>query len=78
MEKLIITAAICGAEVTKAQNEAVPYTVEEMVREAKSAYDAGAAILHIHVREETAPPPRAVTASRSSWTPSVRSCPMSS
>lgn len=25
MEKLIITAAICGAEVTKAQNEAVPY-----------------------------------------------------
>ena len=27
MEKLIITAAICGAEVTKAQNEAVPYTL---------------------------------------------------
>ena len=24
MEKLIITAAICGAEVTKAQNAAVP------------------------------------------------------
>ena len=52
MEKLIITAAICGAEVTKAQNPAVPYTVEEMVREAKSAYEAGAAILHIHVRED--------------------------
>ena len=30
MEKLIITAAICGAEVTKAQNPAVPYTVEEI------------------------------------------------
>ena len=26
MEKLIITAAICGAEVTKEQNPAVPYT----------------------------------------------------
>ena len=52
MEKLIITAAICGAEVTKAQNPAVPYTIEEMVREAKSAYEAGAAILHIHVRED--------------------------
>ena len=52
MEKLIITAAICGAEVTKEQNPAVPYTVEEMVREAKSAYEAGAAILHIHVRED--------------------------
>ena len=32
MEKLIITAAICGAEVTKEHNPAVPYTVEEMVR----------------------------------------------
>ena len=35
MEKLIITAAICGAEVTKKHNPAVPYTVEEMVREEK-------------------------------------------
>ena len=26
MEKLIITAAICGAEVTKKHNPAVPYT----------------------------------------------------
>ena len=56
MEKLIITAAICGAEVTKEQNPAVPYTVEEMVREAKSAYEAGAAILHIHVREDDGTP----------------------
>ncbi len=60
MEKLIITAAICGAEVTKAQNEAVPYTVEEMVREAKSAYEAGAAILHTSTSVRTmALPPRA-------------------
>ena len=36
MDKLIITAAICGAEVTKEQNPNVPYTVEEIVREAKS------------------------------------------
>ena len=53
MEKLIITAAICGAEVTKEQNPAVPYTVEEIVREAKSAVDAGAAIVHLHVREDS-------------------------
>lgn len=56
MEKLIITAAICGAEVTKEQNPAVPYTVEEIVREAKSAVDAGAAIVHIHVREDDGTP----------------------
>lgn len=56
MEKLIITAAICGAEVTKENNPAVPYTVEEIVREAKSAVEAGAAIVHLHVREDDGTP----------------------
>lgn len=56
MEKLIITACICGAEVTKDQNPAVPYTVEEIAREAKSAYDAGAALIHLHVREDDGTP----------------------
>lgn len=56
MEKLIIAAAISGAEVTKEQNPAVPYTIEETVREAKSAYDAGAAVIHLHVREDDGTP----------------------
>ena len=56
MEKLVITAAICGAEVTKEQNPAVPYTIPELVREAKSAYDAGAAMIHLHVREDDGTP----------------------
>lgn len=56
MEKLIITAAICGAEVTKEHNPAVPYTKEEMIREAKAAYDAGAAVIHVHVREDDGTP----------------------
>ena len=56
MEKLIITACICGAEVTKEHNPAVPYTVEEIAREAKSAYDAGASVIHLHVREDDGTP----------------------
>lgn len=56
MEKLIITAAICGAEVLKEHNPAVPYTVAECVREAKSAYDAGASIIHLHVRFDDGTP----------------------
>lgn len=40
----------------KEQNPAVPYTVEEIVREAKSAYDAGAAVVHVHVREDDGTP----------------------
>ena len=56
MEKLIITAAICGAEVTKEHNPAVPYTVEEIAEEAYKAYEAGAAIIHLHVREDDGTP----------------------
>lgn len=56
MEKLIITAAISGAEVTKEHNPYVPYTVEEFVREAKSAYQAGASLIHLHVREDDGTP----------------------
>ncbi len=56
MEKLIITAAICGAEVTKENNPAVPYTIAELVREAESAVNAGASIIHLHVREDDGKP----------------------
>lgn len=56
MEKLIITAAICGAEVTKEQNPAVPYTVSEIANEAFEAYKAGAAIIHLHVRRDDGAP----------------------
>ncbi|MDE5423502.1 3-keto-5-aminohexanoate cleavage protein [Ancylomarina sp. DW003] len=56
MEKLIITAAISGAEVTKEHNPAVPYTVEECVREAGSAIKAGASIIHLHVRHDDGTP----------------------
>lgn len=56
MEKLIITAAICGAEVTKEQNPAVPYTAEEIALEAKRSYDAGAAVIHLHVRYDDGTP----------------------
>lgn len=56
MEKLIITAAICGAEVTKEHNPAVPYTVKEIAEEAHSAYIAGASIIHLHVREDDGTP----------------------
>ncbi|MHA2007770.1 MAG: 3-keto-5-aminohexanoate cleavage enzyme [Promethearchaeota archaeon] len=56
MDKLIITAAICGAEVTKEINKHVPYTVEEIGEEAESAYKAGASIIHLHVREDNGTP----------------------
>lgn len=56
MEKLIITACICGAEVTKKHNPAVPYTVTEIAGEALRAREAGAALIHLHVREDDGTP----------------------
>jgi 3-keto-5-aminohexanoate cleavage enzyme len=56
MDKLIITCAICGAEVTKEHNPYIPYTIDELVREAKEAYEAGASIIHLHVREDDGTP----------------------
>ena len=60
MDKLIITAAICGAEVTKEINKHVPYTVEEIGREAESAYNAGASSIHLHVREDDGTPTQSI------------------
>ena len=56
MEKLIITAAICGAEVSKDNNPNVPYTVREIGIEAEKAFLAGASIIHLHVREDDGTP----------------------
>lgn len=49
--KLVISAALTGAATTKDQNPAVPYTAEEFAEEAKKCYDAGAAIVHLHIRD---------------------------
>ncbi|MCF7930919.1 MAG: 3-keto-5-aminohexanoate cleavage protein [Acholeplasmataceae bacterium] len=56
MNKLIITCAISGAEVTKQDNSFVPYTIEETAQEAYEAYKAGAAVIHLHVRNDDGSP----------------------
>lgn len=50
--KVIITCAVCGAETTKEQNPALPLTPEEIAQSTYEAYQAGAAIVHLHVRDE--------------------------
>ncbi len=51
-DKVIISAALSGAITTREQCPAIPYTPQEMAQEAKRAYDAGAAIVHIHARTD--------------------------
>lgn len=50
-DKIFITAAITGSNPTKEMNPAVPYTPQEIVTAAVDCYNAGAAIIHIHVRD---------------------------
>jgi 3-keto-5-aminohexanoate cleavage enzyme len=51
-DKLIISAALTGSSPTKAQNPALPATPEEIADAAIACWNAGAAIVHLHVRDE--------------------------
>ncbi len=51
MEKLIITAAVCGSNPRRDKNPHVPYSPAEIAAEALRAHQAGAAVCHIHVRD---------------------------
>lgn len=53
---VILTCCPVGAEVTRDQHPRFPYTPEEIAREAIGAVRAGAAIVHLHVREDDGTP----------------------
>lgn len=51
MSKAIVTCALTGVLTDPAQHQ-VPVTPEEMAREARAAFDAGASIMHVHFRQQ--------------------------
>ncbi|HPE68241.1 MAG TPA: 3-keto-5-aminohexanoate cleavage protein [Thermotogota bacterium] len=55
-DPVIITAAICGAEVTREHTPHLPLTPEELAQEALFCWQAGASIVHLHVRDEKGQP----------------------
>ncbi len=52
----IICVAITGSVPTKADNPAVPITVAEQVESTQAAFEAGASIVHAHVRGDDGTP----------------------
>jgi 3-keto-5-aminohexanoate cleavage enzyme len=48
--EVILTAAIVGAELTRAQTPHLPITPQEVADEAARCREAGAAVIHLHVR----------------------------
>jgi len=49
-QPVIITVAITGAVPKKADNPAVPVTPDEQIESTHEAFEAGASLVHIHVR----------------------------
>ena len=52
-DKAIITCAITGV-LTDPRQHPVPVTPEQMAREARAAFAAGAAVMHVHFRQQAA------------------------
>ena len=56
MNPLILTAAITGAETTRKDQPNLPITPEEQAKDAKACFEAGARVVHLHVREDDGSP----------------------
>ncbi len=50
--KTIITAALTGAVTPKEINPHIPMTPEEIADDAYNCWKAGAAVVHLHMRDE--------------------------
>ncbi len=56
MKPCIICVAITGSVARKTDNPAVPTTISEQVESTHAAFEAGASIAHLHVRNEDESP----------------------
>lgn len=56
MSKAVITAALTGPIATKADNPHLPTSPEEIAEAARGAHDAGAAVVHLHLRDDDGRP----------------------
>ena len=52
----ILCVAITGSVPTKANNPAVPITIQEQIESTHEAYEVGASIAHCHVRDDEGKP----------------------
>jgi len=52
----VVTCALSGVLANRKQCPGIPYTPVEIAEEAKRAYDAGAAVVHIHARNDDGSP----------------------
>jgi 3-keto-5-aminohexanoate cleavage enzyme len=75
MNPLIITAAITGAETTRAMNPNLPLTPEEQAQASLACVTAGASIIHLHVRDDDGTPTQSLARFRASIAAIRAACP---
>jgi 3-keto-5-aminohexanoate cleavage enzyme len=72
----MITCALSGVVANRAQCPAIPYAPEEYAAEAKRAYEAGAAVVHIHARKPDGTPSYEVADYRNIYDAVTAACPI--
>ena len=71
--KVIITAALTGAVTTREHTPHVPLTPEDIAEDARRCAEAGAAVVHLHLRSDAHPgPTRSAAAGYAELTAAVR------
>ena len=55
-QPVVITCAITGSLPQKADNPAVPVTPAEQIESTHAAFEAGATLVHLHVRQDDGRP----------------------
>ncbi len=76
MSKVVITAALTGPMAKKSDNPGLPVTPQEIAIAAREAYEAGASVVHIHVRDADGMPTADVNIARETIERIQATCPV--
>ncbi|HAA03420.1 MAG TPA: 3-keto-5-aminohexanoate cleavage protein, partial [Syntrophobacteraceae bacterium] len=72
----MITCALSGVVANRDQCPAIPYAPEDYAAEAKRAYEAGAAVVHIHARTPDGLPSYEIQDYRNIYEAVTAACPI--
>ena len=76
MSKIVVTAALTGPMAKKSDNPGLPVTPAEIAVAAKEAYEAGASVVHVHVRDADGMPTADVNIAREAIERIQATCPV--
>ena len=76
MSKIVVTAALTGPMAKKSDNPGLPVTPKEIAVAAKEAYEAGATVAHVHVRDAQGMPTADIDIAREAIERIQATCPI--